>query len=124
VVIDFTKNGYRLPTEAEWEYACRAGTTTLYYWGNSTATDTINRYAWWKLNAQEQTHPVAQKLPNAWGLYDMVGNVWEWVHYGHGGITPAYSAEPQTDPTGPSEQGRYRMLRGGGWNIATPDQMT
>ena len=79
LVIDYTKNGYRLPTEAEWEYACRAGSTADYYWGQSypphTAADTakISAHAWWYYNSPNGTQPVATKPPNAFGLYDMSG---------------------------------------------------
>ena len=96
---------FDLPTEAQWEYACRAGTTTTYYWGD--AMD--GAYAWyWMYNSSSKTYPVGTKLPNAWGLYDMSGNVWEWCRDWYG--TLAYGA----DPVG-SASGSDRVLRGGGW---------
>ena len=116
LAMDFTKNGYRLPTEAEWEYACRAGTTTDYYWGKNypptTSTDTlaIDSNAVWYYNSPTGTQPVATKKPNAWGLYDMNGNVWEWCNDWYG----RYTSGNQTDPTGPST-GSSRVLRGGSW---------
>ena len=106
--IDLSKQGYRLPTEAEWEYACRGGTTTDYYWGSNSAGD----YAWYLSNSGSSTHPVAQKLPNAYGLYDMSGNVWEWCNDWYG----SYDSGSATNPTGPSS-GSYRVRRGGSWHI-------
>ncbi len=110
---------YRLPTEAEWEYACRAGTTTPFWFGATIATDQANynghvvygpgRKGVWR----KKTTPVGSFPPNGWGLYDMHGNVWEWCqdwwgeHY--------YAHSPTRDPQGPSS-GEYRVLRGGDWN--------
>ena len=94
---------YRLPTEAEWEYAARAGTTGDRY-GN------VDAIAWYGGNNGERTHPVGQKAANAWGLHDMLGNVFEWVEDWYGG----YPGGSVTDPRGPVS-GEYRVLRGGGW---------
>ncbi len=116
LTMDFTHHGYRLPTEAEWEYACRAGTATDYYWGGSyppliaSDTSTIDADAVWWHNSPDSTQPVASKLPNAWGLYDMAGNVWQWCNDWYG----SYSSSAQSDPTGPSS-GTYRVMRGGSW---------
>jgi formylglycine-generating enzyme required for sulfatase activity len=103
------QNRYRLPTEAEWEYAVRAGSSTAYSFGNDPQQ--LKRHAWYKDNAGGQTHPVGQLQPNAWGLFDMHGNVWEWVQDWHG----KYPAQAVTDPQG-SSTGTHRMRRGCGWN--------
>jgi len=101
---------YRLPTEAEWEYTARAGTTTAYSFGNDERQ--LQEYAWCGSNAGGKTHPVGQLKPNAWGLYDMHGNVWEWVQDWRG----PYSAAAAVAPAGPSS-GSFRVIRGGGWLI-------
>ena len=101
---------YRLPTEAEWEYACRAGSRGKYSFGDDDSE--LGRYAWIEGNSGEKTHPVGQLRPNAWGLYDMHGNVWEWVQDWYG--EEYYGSSPSTDPSGPSE-GSGRVYRGGSW---------
>ena len=104
---------YRLPTEAEWEYAARAGTTTRWSFGDDASQ--LGRYAWHDGNAGGQTHPVGQLQPNPWGLYDMHGNVWEWVQDWYG----KYASGTAVDPAGPSS-GSYHVFRGGGWGYHRP----
>jgi formylglycine-generating enzyme required for sulfatase activity len=104
-------NKYRLPTEAEWEYAARAGTTSVYSFGDDA--EALGRYAWYDSNSSDATHPVGQKEPNGWGLYDMHGNVWEWVQDWYD--EKYYSGSPGTDPRGPSS-GSFRVNRGGSWD--------
>ena len=101
----------RLPTEAEWEYACRAGTTTRFSFGHDPDYASLANYGWYKNNSDLQTHPVGLKLPNPWGLYDMHGNVFEWCLDWHSIPLPGGSV---TDPKGPSS-GLIRVSRGGNW---------
>jgi len=102
--------GYRLPTEAEWEYAAQAEQRTRY-----AGSDKIDEVAWYDKNAKDTTHPVAGLKPNPWGLYDLSGNVWEWVWDWHA----PYDARPQTDPIGPLQDGSHRVRRSGSWaNVA------
>ncbi len=107
---DFSASGYRLPTEAQWEYAARAGTQTPYMSGKDDAT--LADHAWFDRNAGGQPQPVAQKQPNAWGLYDMCGNLWQWCHDFYG--VDYYDQSPAADPTGP-KAGDTRVVRGGSW---------
>ena len=100
---------YRLPTEAEWEFACRGGTTTLYCFGNDRSK--VEEYSWFGRNDGE-THPVGQKRSNNWGIYDMHGNVWEWTQDWY--QENYFSISPKIDPKGPS-YGTYKVRRGGSW---------
>jgi formylglycine-generating enzyme required for sulfatase activity len=113
-----TGKTYRLPTEAEWEYACRAGTTTRYYFGDND--NQLGNYAWYDGNSNNTTHPVGQKKPNAWGLHDMSGNVWEWCeddwHDSYAGAPDDGTAWIDNDNRSQSP----KCLRGGSWNY-NPD---
>ena len=110
-----THRTVRLPTEAEWEYACRAGTTTRFSFGDSDRA--LGDYAWHKGNSAGTSHPVGQKKPNAWGLYDMHGNVWEWCADWYG----SYPTGPSTDPQG-AASGDKRVFRGRTWyHLVTAD---
>ena len=103
---------YRLPAEAEWEYAARAGTTTAYSFGDDASQ--LSRYAWHGEDfATGSTHRVGQKAPNPWGLYDIHGNVWEWVQDWYS--ESYYASSPRNDPPGPTT-GSHRVVRGGSWH--------
>ncbi|MBT9546907.1 MAG: formylglycine-generating enzyme family protein [Candidatus Sericytochromatia bacterium] len=103
---------YRLPSEAEWEYAARAGSMKSFYERHDAST--LDAYAWYNNNSNFKTHPVGQKQPNAWGLYDMYGNVWEWCKDLYG----AYLLNQTQDPQGPA-RGQGRVMRGGSWFCST-----
>jgi formylglycine-generating enzyme required for sulfatase activity len=101
----------KLPSEAQWEYACRAGTTTEYYFGDNN--DTLPEYSWYWANYKyDETQVVGKKKPNNWGLYDMYGNVWEWCNDWYS--ETFYSESPSINPQGPST-GSWHVVRGGGW---------
>ena len=109
---DVAANGYRLPTEAEWEYACRGGAETPYGFGQP---DKLRQYGWFADNSGQKTHPVGQKKPNGFGLYDLYGNLSEWCEDVY---TPDYYRQsPPVDPQGPPNSGKdvKRVIRGGSW---------
>jgi formylglycine-generating enzyme required for sulfatase activity len=110
---EMEKAEYRLPTEAEWEYACRAGSQTVFHWGDQFD----GNYFWCAYRSGNTSHPVGTVKPNPWGLYDMSGNVWEWCEdwYAESGYAPGET----TDPAGPPS-GARRVVRGGSW-CGTPE---
>lgn len=111
----FEANGYRLPTEAEWEYAARAGTTTAYHFGDADAK--LKAHGWYKATSGGKPRPVKQRKPNAWGLYDVAGNLWEWCNDFY--QVDYYLESPAKDPRGPGS-GEKKVLRGGCWG-SNPD---
>ncbi len=114
-VTEQTNSSVGLPTEAEWEYACRAGTRTEYYSGDVESD--LDRVAWYAANSKRTPHPVGQKEPNNFGLYDMHGNIWQWCQ---DLWEENYANLPNENPQGPAE-GAYRVLRGGSWNLNPVD---
>jgi len=112
---NYAASGYRLPTEAEWEYACRAGSDQDYSFGNA---DQLRQFAWYDENARERTHPVGGRKANRWGLHDLYGNVSEWCEDVY---NPTYYQDsPAVNPTGPSDPGVdvKRVMRGGSWKAS------
>lgn len=102
---------FRLPREAEWEYACRAGTTTRFFFGDDKKT--LSEYAWFNDNSSHRTHPIGQKRPNPWGLYDIIGNTWEWCE---DRWRQSYDQELPSDDSLINSVHESRLLRGGSWN--------
>ena len=113
-----TKTGktVRLPTEAQWEYACRAGSKTRFHYGDDDDYGQLDDYAWYTKDSDRKTHAVGQKKPNDFGLYDMYGNVWEWCSDWY---ADSYANANKTDPPGPGS-GAFRVLRGGSWSGNPP----
>ena len=110
---NFAANGYRLPTEAEWEYACRAGTKTAYCFGNSPSK--LSNHAWFEDNSGGKPRPVGGKPANPWGLHDMHGNLWQWCNDFY--QVDYYQQSPEKDPPGP-KSGETKVVRGGAWKFS------
>ncbi|MEA3265944.1 MAG: formylglycine-generating enzyme family protein [Candidatus Fermentibacteria bacterium] len=107
---------YRLPSESEWEYACRAGTTTLFYWGDSDSESVMDNFCWYRLNSDFVAHPVALKQPNDWGLYDMSGNSAEWCYDWY---YDSYNEAPANGSARESSGSSSGVARGGSWSTVS-----
>jgi formylglycine-generating enzyme len=114
---DYSANGYRLPTEAEWEYACKAGQNAAF---DFAGPPVLRQYVWCAENSEDRTHPVGQKKPNRWGIHDMYGNISEWCEDVYSATY--YKNSPEKDPVGPASPGKdvQRVMRGGSWK-STPE---
>jgi formylglycine-generating enzyme required for sulfatase activity len=112
---DIDLNGYRLPDDVEWQFSAKGGMVSRYYWGYDTNTSTVSRYVWDLGNSGKQTHPVAQKLPNRFGLYDMIGNVWSWCYNNDVNYDSAAAVPRPIDPY-PASVTLYRVIRGASWS--------
>ena len=110
---NFDTDGYRLPTEAEWEYACRAGTTTAWFFGDTP--EKLRIYSWFDKNSGGRPRPIGQMQPNPWGLHDICGNVWEWCNDFY--KVDYYQEAPREDPRGPAS-GETMVVRGGAWRFS------
>jgi len=117
-MVNWTANGYRLPTETEWEFAAKGGTLAQPTPYTYSGSNTIDNVAWYSSNSGTTTYTVGQKSANELGIYDMSGNVWEWCWDWYDNSSGAYPFGGTTDPKGPSTSQTYRLLRGGSFGVS------